>query len=103
MNRKAKKLKRDLGVYKSIGIGGIVLAVGLWIFTAALWPMLEDIRAGLLLRDPDIRLSWFIFFVPLILFILCGIFTLVTGIGMLDFTGRVAEILNDIVPDEDDE
>jgi len=103
MNRKARKLKKELGGYKAAGIANIVAAVMLWIATAGAWPMLEDIRAGLLLHAPDIHLSWFTFLGPLILFIVIGSFVLATGIGMLKFTGRVADVLRDIVPDEDDE
>ena len=94
MNRKAKRLKKDTGTYRNIGIVGIVFAVMLWIAVAFLWIMLE----GYLGNVP-----WVVLYVPLIVWILFGIYLLVTGIGLLHFTGKVAEILKDIVPDEDDE
>jgi hypothetical protein len=94
MNRKAKRLKKDTGTYRNVGIAGIVFAVMLWIAVAFLWGMLE----GYLGNVP-----WVVLYVPLIVWILFGIYLLANGIGLLHFTGKVAEILKDIVPDEDDE
>lgn len=94
MNRKARKLKREPGGARSGAIGSIVLAVMLWITTAIIWPGLAYYRADM---------PWFIFYGPIIGWIVIGIFLLAIGIAWLDFTGKVAEILQDIVPDEDDE
>ena len=103
MNRKAKRLKRELGGHKSGAIANIAMAVMLWVSTAVIWPMLEDIRAGLLLHLPDAPLSWFFTSGPMIVFILFGAFALATGIGMLHLNSRVDDVLRDIVPDEYDE
>ena len=94
MNRKAKKLKRQLGAYKVVAILDIVCAIIIWVGVAYLWGMLDV--SG---RD----LPWHIVIASLVAVILLGVLVLLNGIITLQFTGKAAEVLKDIVPDEDDE
>ena len=94
MNRKAKKLKRQLGDYKVVAIVDIVCAIVDWVGVAYIWGMLDV--SG---RD----LPWDIIILSLVAVILLGVLVLLNGIMTLLFTGKAAEVLKDIVPDEDDE
>lgn len=94
MNRKAKRLKRELGAYKASAIVDIVLAIILWVGIAYLWGMLEAVREDL---------PWRVIIASLVVVILLGVFLLGNGILTLHLTGRVDEVLKDVCPDEDDE
>lgn len=103
MTRKVRRLRRELREARRGGIANIALAVIVWIGVAAAWPMAEDIRAALLVHFPDMPYSKFLFLAPFLLVILLGIGALATGIGILNLTGKVADFLRDVAPDEDDE
>lgn len=94
MNNKARRLKRNIGGMKVTVITNIGLAISIWILVAYYWGKLEAFKEIL---PWNFVLGCFVGFVGL------GIYLLVSGIETLKFTGKVAEVLKDIVPDEDDE
>lgn len=96
MDRKARKLKRDLVWYKGAGVVDIVFAIIIWIGVAYSWGTLQMFRESL-------PLPWSVVVAILAWFIILGISLLAGGIAVLQLTGKVNEILRDVWPDEDDE
>ena len=90
MNRKAKRLKRELGGYKVAAITNIALAVCLWIYLAFISGVTAISQAPI-----------FNGVLTLILLVMMGLFLLINGIKLLQFVSKTREVLQDIVPDDD--
>ena len=94
MNRKVRKLKRELGAYKAAAIADIVVAVIVWVGIAYLWGMMEGVRGSL---------PWNAIIGLFVVAILVGVLLLAAGILTIHLVGRVAEALKEAYPEEDDE
>lgn len=94
MNKKIKEAKDGISYMKANAIGDIVVGSMLCTFTAFAGGMLVTVKE-LLPRGIVVG--------ALVLLGLAGFATIIGGIMGLRYRGKIAEVLKDIAPDEDDE
>ena len=94
MNKKVKEAKDGISYMKANAIGDIVVGSMLCTFMAI---------AGVMLVTVKELLPWGSIVGALVLLGLVGFATIIGGIMGLRYRGKIAEVLKDINPDEDDE